>query len=405
MNQEILFHPKEAPDSSTQRDYDGSGAHEQDEDLQIEDYFALNSIESFDDNNYVKEEPVEQKEITEISIKHRRISSNATKKKRVFSPKNVIEKAAKKLKRIKPSIQKKCGDKKLRVKLLNQKKGRKKDTFSPDPRPRNQISGCGNKPLVKDLTSVLSLKNIYTKGQQFNENDRIMKNLKLEKDGLKAYILNKLKLRKLENTVDKGNIQNTPNPQKQSITLKEITQRLVQQSKGQNLASHNKPSLPAHLVKGLSKRAKKMIEAYQIKIKKAVGGRKLSCIESNKASHPSEPDINFSTKTNTFYDDKTDQIKDIKSRKKFQANFSPVCRTIIPLHVTNDTLEMISNDQEEQEIVRRDISLGVRNPSNPNGNLMEITLERITSPHERVTSPMSKGTLAHLFTPKRGLEL
>lgn len=98
-------------------------------------------------------------------------------------------------------------------------------------------------------------------------------------------------------------------------------------------------------------------------------------------------------------------MKDMKSKEKFTDNFSPISRTIVPLHVTNDTLEMISDDQEEMGICKKTVALGVRNPSNPIGKLREITLERITSPPERLVSPISRGALAQLFTPKRGLEL
>lgn len=98
---------------------------------------------------------------------------------------------------------------------------------------------------------------------------------------------------------------------------------MASEKQGYNLIPQKKTVLPAHLMKGLTKRAKKMIEAYQIKIKKAVGGRKVSKFESKKNSIPSEVDMNYSTKTNTFSPERTQTGKEIERKFKLLNGFSP----------------------------------------------------------------------------------
>eukprot|EP00344_Euplotes_crassus_P010288 CAMPEP_0197018430 /NCGR_PEP_ID=MMETSP1380-20130617/80096_1 /TAXON_ID=5936 /ORGANISM="Euplotes crassus, Strain CT5" /LENGTH=188 /DNA_ID=CAMNT_0042445647 /DNA_START=430 /DNA_END=997 /DNA_ORIENTATION=+ len=187
---------------------------------------------------------------------------------------------------------------------------------------------------------------------------------------------------------------------KPAITLKDITQKLMKEKYEYNLVPQKKTVLPAHLAKGLSKRSKKMIEAYQIKIKKAVVGKKKTSIEDKKSSFRSDFDMNFSTKTNTFYGDRTDTKRNTDAKVKIQQSYSSNCKVIFPPHITSGRINGVDlgGKISKANSPKRNVTMDASNTNHPIRNIQDITLERISSPNERLKSPIVNNDLARLLT-------
>lgn len=149
--------------------------------------------------------------------KHVRVNSNIVKAKPVLKIEPSEPTAEKTVTKMEPILQKRVGEKKSKTNPLKVKKIKKKNALSPNPRLLNQTSPLEKRSLINDLTSVVNLRNIYAPNKELTESEILSKNIRLDQDGLKAFISNKLKLKKFENYVEGGKVPKQQNP---SITVR-----------------------------------------------------------------------------------------------------------------------------------------------------------------------------------------